>query len=116
MVMGNHWYEDTKGIKAVVIIIILVLVPIILILIPLGSIESGPTLCVYKNITGRDCWGCGMTRAVVSGLKLEFRAAYNFNKRVVVVFPLLVYLWFKWMVQNIRTLIRRRTTKALSCS
>lgn len=113
--MGNRWYEDSNSVKAVIAIIILILVPVILSLITITGLKSMPTLCLFKNLTGRECWGCGMTRAVVSGFKLSFKEAYSFNKRVVIVLPMLVYLWFKWIIINIKTLIkRRRITKDLS--
>jgi len=61
----------------------------------LGSQHS---VCLYKNLTGHDCYGCGMTRAIVSAIHLHFREAYYFNKLFVVVLPLLIYIWGKMLV------------------
>ena len=57
------------------------------------------TLCLFHNLTGRDCWGCGMTRAMASVAYLDFEAAWDYNRAVVVVAPLLVWLWGKWVWQ-----------------
>eukprot|EP00831_Metopus_contortus_P062097 TRINITY_DN54060_c0_g1_i2.p1 TRINITY_DN54060_c0_g1~~TRINITY_DN54060_c0_g1_i2.p1 ORF type:complete len:109 (-),score=27.57 TRINITY_DN54060_c0_g1_i2:107-433(-) len=65
---------------------------------------------VHGNITGRDCWGCGTSRAVISLLNFDFKQAYDFNKRIVVVFPLLVYLWFKWIFMNIKILLMKKNS------
>lgn len=106
--MADCWYGNSKRVKALIIIIILIVSPIILRYITLNDLEKAPTLCVWKNITGKDCWGCGTSRAIVSVLHLDFKQAYNFNKRIVIVFPILVYLWFKWMYQNIRILLGKK--------
>lgn len=106
--MADHWFADSKKIKALLIIIILVMIPLVLKFITLNDLEKAPTICVFKNITGRDCWGCGTSRAVVSMLNLEFKQAYEFNKRIVIVFPLLVYLWIKSIYHNIKILLKKK--------
>ena len=34
------------------------------------------TTCIVKSIVGFPCPGCGMTRAVISALRLDFTAAF----------------------------------------
>ncbi len=54
-----------------------------------------PDLCIYKNLTGKECWGCGMTRsffALCSGKVVE---SIHFNWRIVIIFPVIVYLYIK---------------------
>ena len=48
--------------------------------------------CPIRRITGYPCFGCGMTRAVISLLKLDFSAAFQYHAMVWSV-PLL-YLLF----------------------
>jgi len=71
------------------------LVPIILYLVPLDWIEGQQTICVFKNLTGHDCPGCGTTRAVISAVQLNFKNAWNYNYNIVLVFPLLMFYWTK---------------------
>ena len=63
--------------------------------------DDGPTLCIHKLITGKDCFNCGMTRACLSVLHLKFEQAWNYNWRVVFVFPyaviLYIYSWYKFI-------------------
>jgi hypothetical protein len=40
-----------------------------------------------------------MTRALYSVAHLDFAAAWEFNHLVVVVAPLMCYIWVKWLMQ-----------------
>ena len=52
--------------------------------------------CVFKEITGLDCPGCGMTRAVLAMLDGDFYQAFRFNMLVFVLAPIyLLYLYFE---------------------
>ncbi|MBR3673170.1 MAG: DUF2752 domain-containing protein [Clostridia bacterium] len=63
--------------------------------------DDGPTLCLHKLITGKECFNCGMTRACLSVLHFKFEQAWNYNWRVVIVLPyaLIIYLysWYKYV-------------------
>ncbi len=43
-----------------------------------------------------------MTRALVSMAYLDFGGAWQYNRAVVVVAPLLVYVWVRWIVRLVR--------------
>ncbi len=103
--MVGSWYEDSRKIKALGIIILLLIIPLILSQITLKHLAQAPSLCVYKNLTGKDCWGCGTSRALVSIMHLNFTQAYDYNKRIIIVFPLLVYLWLKYLLRYIKQLL-----------
>jgi len=47
------------------------------------------TLCLFKNITGRDCPGCGVLRGISAVLHLDFARAYALNRMNIVIIPLL---------------------------
>lgn len=59
------------------------------------------TICIWKLLTGHKCFGCGMTHAIVSLLKLNFSKAIEYNPLVIIVFPLLLYLWLKYIYQKV---------------
>ncbi len=82
-------------------IVILVALPAALAILPVETIESGPRVCLFYNLTGHPCLGCGMTRAVASALHGDFMAAYRFNPRIVVAGPLLMLLWIKTIKDTI---------------
>jgi len=50
--------------------------------------------CIFKAVTGLECLGCGMTRAVLSALKLDFKSAFSYHIMFWSV-PLFVLLIFK---------------------
>jgi Protein of unknown function (DUF2752) len=77
----------------------ILLVPVVLFFIPLDWIKGQNS---YKNILGNECIGCGMTRAVLSVIHFQFENAYNYNKLVIVVFPLLVYIWSKSVLKRFK--------------
>lgn len=89
--------------KIVAFIIINLLLLLILYFIPISKTNTFD-LCIYKRITGNECWNCGMTRAFLSMLRLDFNGALEYNKNVVVVFPLAVviylYSWYKYIIKK----------------
>jgi len=60
---------------------------VFLLVTPTQLIENGPTICVFRNLFGIECWGCGLTRAFSCLLHNNLRGALEYNKAVVVVFP-----------------------------
>ena len=78
----------------------LLLLPLALIAIPTAWFERSPTICVFRRITGKPCPGCGMTRAVSSVMHGRLREGYRYNKRVVIVVPLLALNWFRVLARE----------------
>jgi len=63
--------------------------------VPLSWIDHGPNLCLVKAISGKECPGCGLTRAFFHLLHGEWRTALAFNWRCMVVFPILALVTFR---------------------
>ena len=59
-------------------------------LAPTAWLERTPSVCLYWNVFGVHCPGCGMTRAISALLHADYARALSFNRLVVVVFPLIV--------------------------
>lgn len=52
--------------------------------------------CVFKEITGFYCPGCGITRCLLAFLNLNFYQAFRYNPLVFLMLPfLLVYISYK---------------------
>lgn len=55
---------------------------------------EGLTLCPFKLLTGRDCPGCGMGRAVVHAMRGQWGASWSFHPLGL---PVLA-LWTGWLL------------------
>ncbi|MCR8634236.1 DUF2752 domain-containing protein [Paenibacillus sp. N5-1-1-5] len=55
--------------------------------IPVTGIEIP---CVFHELTGFYCPGCGMTRAVLSLLKLDFYQAFRYNPLLFLILPMYI--------------------------
>jgi hypothetical protein len=67
--------------------------PFVLWMLPATYFDSGQTLCLSQYFFETQCLGCGITRAVQHAMHFDFQAAWAYNKLVVLVFPLLVFIW-----------------------
>lgn len=74
------------------------LIPLAVYFIPPEWIMNQHSVCLFLNITGHECYGCGMTRAVISAIHFRFDDAFHYNRLSPVVLPLLIYIWAKTIV------------------
>lgn len=65
--------------------------------------------CVISKIIGRPCPGCGLTRAGLSILRLDFRTAWSFNPTIFLVVPAMLY----FLAADIRRFYRRRASRGI---
>jgi hypothetical protein len=79
---------------------VILILPVLLYFVPVERLNEQHTICLFKNIFGVECWGCGITRAVLCTLQFDFTTAFCYNKLIVIVFPLLVYVWGKRVMRN----------------
>lgn len=77
------------------------LIPVLLWLIPLKEVSQLQSTCIFKNITEFGCYGCGITRAVISAIQFQWSDAYEYNQLIVIVFPLLSFVWIRYLVKQI---------------
>ena len=62
-------------------------------------------ICLFKLITGKECWNCGMTRAFLSIMHLNFGEAFKYNNKVIIAFPLTIILYI--YIVGINILLRK---------
>jgi len=80
-------------------------IPLFFIVVPTAFLEAGYSICLFKNMFGLNCPGCGMTRAISFVFHADFVGAFYHNKSVVVVFPLVCFIY----IQQFAALYRKRT-------
>jgi len=78
--------------------VFVVFMPLVLLILPANIFDSGPTICISKLVTDIDCPGCGITRATQHALHFDFQTAWEYNKLIIIVGPLLLWLY----VQELR--------------
>lgn len=61
------------------------------------SITLTESTCVLRTITGIPCPGCGLTRATLSILRLNFSVAFRYNPMVFVIWPVAFFLLYKYL-------------------
>ena len=74
---------------------IYILLPLTLITIPTSWLERRRSVCLFRNLFGIRCPGCGMVKAISCILHGDLKRAFHYNKLVVIVFPLLCYTWLR---------------------
>lgn len=94
----------TETVLKITKLFVTALIPVVLYVIPMESICNGNTICVFTNIFGVECWGCGITRAIFSALHFRFYDAWEYNPLFVVVLPLLLFFWMRTVVRQLQTI------------
>jgi hypothetical protein len=64
-------------------------------ILPSTFFDNGKSLCLSKIIFNVECYGCGMTRALMHFLHFEFDVAWSYNKLAFLVAPLISVFWIK---------------------
>ena len=64
-------------------------------LLPKNYFDTGQSICLSKLLAGMECYACGMTRAVMHMVHLDFKGAWEFNKLSFIVVPMLFPMWLK---------------------
>src|SRR5260370_28667288 len=76
-------------------VVLYMLLPIVFLVVPTSWLEARRSFCLIRNVFGVRCPGCGMTRAISCVFHGHFKRAFDYNGLVVIVFPLLCYVWLK---------------------
>jgi hypothetical protein len=80
----------------------MIFLPILLIILPKTFFDHGPTTCIYTLLAGVVCYGCGMTRASMRLIHLDFVGAWEFNKLSFIVFPALAFYYMRYFIYLMR--------------
>ena len=91
--MGRKFFNNK--IAKIILLIILFLGPSILFFLPSDYFDQGQSVYLSVVLFDLECYGCGMTRALMHLVHFEFYKAYEYNKLVILVFPLLFLWWLK---------------------
>lgn len=71
----------------------LFIIPIILLILPATYFDTGESICVSKVVFNIECYGCGMTRAIMHLIHFDFKEAWDYNKISYLVLPIAGYMY-----------------------
>lgn len=74
-------------------LILLILIPITLLILPANFFDNGKSVCLSVMLLDIECYGCGITRAIMHLIHFDFEEALYYNTLSFVVLPLLIYVW-----------------------
>ena len=81
--------------KLILKIILLICIPIIILITSFIGLGNGQTICLFNNILGVNCIGCGTTKSIISFMNGEFIQSFNYNYNIIIILPLLLFIWWK---------------------
>ena len=76
------------------------LFPLVFFLVPTSWLAERRSICLIYHVFGVRCPGCGMIRALSCAVHGDFRQAVRYNPLVVVVLPLLCYVWMRSLLRE----------------
>jgi len=98
--INNKYYlpllEKIEANKIFFKLAIIIILSIIFYCIPKDYLGGTYPICLFRILFNINCIGCGTTRAVWSILHLRFYEAIEYNKLIIITFPLLsgsILLW-----------------------
>lgn len=74
-------------------IILLLLLPMLIRNIDYHAAGDHFSFCLFKNITGRDCYGCGLLRGISACMHFDLRMMIRLNRLNTVTIPLITWIY-----------------------
>jgi hypothetical protein len=75
------------------LLILIMVAPLFLLIMPSNYFDTGESLCLSVRLFDIQCFGCGITRAIMHLIHFEFSAAWSYNKLSFLVLPVLIMFW-----------------------
>ncbi len=88
---------DRNRILNWIYLVVLITVPIVLLSLPADYFDKGVSICPSKRFFDIECYGCGMTRAVMHLIHFDFDSAVYYNSLSLIVFPALAVVYSTWL-------------------
>ncbi len=85
-------------------LILLILIPIMLLILPANFFDNGKSVCLSVMLLNIECYGCGITRAIMHLIHFDLEEALYYNTLSFVVLPLLIYAWQDLLRKTIKQL------------
>jgi hypothetical protein len=107
-------YKNIVAILHIPKLAFLIILSAIFYLLPKEYLGEKYPICIYRILFNKQCLGCGTTRAIWSVLHFKFITAFEYNKLIIITFPILIFCLVWWSLQaNIRMRIREEMNKTI---
>ena len=93
-------------------LLFIVITPVVLILLPADALDHGRAMCISRVFFDFECFACGISRACMPLIHLDFEGAFEFNMASFIVLPLLIILWIQWFFKEWKMFKRYRAVYA----
>lgn len=93
-------------------LLFIILVPPVLLLLPANFFDGGNSICLSRVFFDMECLACGMTRASMHLIHLDFEEAFAYNMMSFIVVPLLAVVWVQWFRKELKLYRRYRAAFA----
>ena len=74
---------------------ILLIIPLVVLLLPSDFFDNGNSICMSVVFFDRECYACGMTRAIQHLIHLDFAIAFKYNRISFLVLPFLIFVYLR---------------------
>jgi len=85
---AGRWLEDSWR------LILLIAAPVFIWTIDYHT-PGDFSFCLFKNLTGHPCYGCGLLRGISALLHLDFANVCKYNKLNIITIPLLAMVFLR---------------------
>jgi len=99
----DSWWQRTVGLLGR---LVFPSVFVTLKLIRVDFLDRMPQLCIYRQLFGMRCPGCGMTHAFCAVLHGDFARAFAYNHLVIIAFPFFVSIAARHLLSVVHDLHR----------
>lgn len=83
-----------------------IFIPTFLLWLPANFFDEGkPSISVFENLGIENYISEGLTRGAMHFIHFEFSEAWNYNKMIFVVLPVLAYLWVAGFLRDVKKYI-----------
>jgi hypothetical protein len=96
-----HKRFSRQNIKSKTLFVLLAVFPIVLSILPSDFFDQGSSVCLSRVLFDLECYACGLTRATMRLIHLDFKGAWEFNKLSFIVFPFISALWVKLLLKQL---------------
>ena len=95
-----HLFKKIETNKKIAKAVFIAVLGILFYFIPKAYLGDTYPICLFRIIFDLKCIGCGTTRALWSIMHFRFNDAIEYNKLIVVTFPLLTGCLVYWILKN----------------